>query len=205
VPKGEKVDEDCEPVNDTPLPYFEFAAMHEVGHLVDEKEGVMTTKGHGAHAGWETHNSDQVALKAAAHFQFDTLAAKDYVKAILRDKNSTPPSANPPPKDPSKSAEWEETRKKVLDWCKSIRASMSPWNDAALSKHVALGDRVYQEAYDDGRWVSYLAEARSKGISGYQFRSPVEWFAELYAAYFSKKLKPNHPYASWIKPLKKIA
>lgn len=45
---------------------------------------------------------------------------------------------------------------------------------------------------------------QAKGITSYQFRAPGEWFAELYAAYFSGKHKKDHPYASWLKPLKKI-
>ena len=44
--------------------------------------------------------------------------------------------------------------------------------------------------------------SRKRGISAYQFRSPSEWFAELYAAYFSGKLKEVNPAVSWLKDLK---
>ena len=50
----------------------------------------------------------------------------------------------------------------------------------------AIAGRVYHEAYE-GSWVGYNYAARSKGITGYQFRAPAEWFAELYAAYYSGK------------------
>ena len=65
----------------------------------------------------------------------------------------------------------------------------------------AIGGRVYHEAYPSGdnQWVSYNLDARKKGITGYQFRAPGEWFAELYAAYYSGKLKDSHPYIDWLK------
>ena len=64
-----------------------------------------------------------------------------------------------------------------------------------------MGDgRVYQKAYDS-EWNSYEYAARTKGIHGYQFRAQYEWFAELYAAYYSKKLKPAHPAVKWLKEL----
>ena len=72
------------------------------------------------------------------------------------------------------------------------------WYDVATSDNVyrrqgdcdfiKIGDRIYQEAYPR-TWVSYLADARKQGLTGYQFRAPPEWFAELYAGYRSKKLK----------------
>ena len=47
----------------------------------------------------------------------------------------------------------------------------------------------------------YRADARQKGLTGYQFRAPAEWFAELYAGYRSGKLKPDHPSVDWLKKL----
>jgi hypothetical protein len=46
--------------------------------------------------------------------------------------------------------------------------------------------------------VSYLASARKGGITGYQFRAPAEWFAELYASFHMDKLKPTHPARNWL-------
>ena len=49
--------------------------------------------------------------------------------------------------------------------------------------------------------MSYDLGERGKGITGYQFRAPGEWFAEIYAAYHSGKLKDGHPAAGWLKDL----
>ena len=53
--------------------------------------------------------------------------------------------------------------------------------------------------------MSYLYAARAQGITGYQFRAPGEWFAELYAAYFAKRLKKSHPAVAWLKTFKTYA
>ena len=83
-------------------------------------------------------------------------------------------------------------RPTVQSWIDAVRVSADLWWNGAESKNRAIGGVVYQEAYE-GEWVSYNLAARSQGIQGYQFRSPAEWFAELYAAYYSDKLKPSHP------------
>ena len=74
------------------------------------------------------------------------------------------------------------------------------WYQASACKQLMIDGRVYQEGYLDGnRWYSYRYAARGQGISGYQFRAPGEWFAELYAAYYSKRLQPSHPSVPWLK------
>ena len=72
--------------------------------------------------------------------------------------------------------------------------------DQAASEAIVIGTRIYHVAYPS-RWVSYLASARKRGITGYRFRAPGEWFSELYAAYKLGKLKPEHPSVSWLKKL----
>jgi hypothetical protein len=39
-------------------------------------------------------------------------------------------------------------------------------------------------------------------MTGYQFRAPGEWFAELYAAYRMDKLQSSHPAVGWLSKLK---
>ena len=74
-----------------------------------------------------------------------------------------------------------------------MRVGKGIWWDGTSCNTLAIGSRVYQEAYD-GWWNSYDLAARKQGIHGYQFRARGEWFAELYAAYYSDKLKPSHPF-----------
>jgi hypothetical protein len=199
VPEGEEVDENCKTPDSTPVPYFDFAAIHEVGHAVDDAKSMMSgSLNLKAIAGWEAHTVDQIADVAATRFGFD----KPYILATLSTKDSTPPTALPAkPSTVATDQEWEKKAKEAVAWCQAIREENGLWWKAGLSKQLAIGGKVYQEAYKN-QWVSYNYAARSQGITGYQFRAPAEWFAELYAAYFSKKLNKNHPAVSWLKNLK---
>ena len=199
VPKGEKVAESCKPVDDKALPYFDFALLHEAGHAEDDAANFMEKHlGNDTYGGWLIHNApDDVATAAANHFQYD----RAYILATLKAKGSVPPKAAPKPVKGVEQAEWDQRREKALAWCQSVRVEIGLWWKAGLSKQVALGGCVYQEAYDN-YWVSYAWSARSQGLTGYQFRSHMEWFAELYAGFFSKKLKPNHPAAFWLQQFK---
>ena len=75
------------------------------------------------------------------------------------------------------------------------------WGEAARNQIAAKTWILTLMGVEAVRQLHYLASERSKGITGYQFRSPVEWFSEIYAAYFSDKLKPAHPAVSWLKTL----
>jgi len=88
----------------------------------------------------------------------------------------------------------------VEGWISRAIVGNKPWDAMSKATGLAIGGRVYHESYDD-QWYSYLLAARSKGISGYQFRAPGEWFSELYAAYHSGKLKDTHPSAGWLSAL----
>ena len=88
---------------------------------------------------------------------------------------------------------------KVEGWLKRSTTGQI-WYDNAASMAHRIDDRIYQRPYPD-EWVSYKAEARQRGLTGFQFKAPGEWFAELYAGYRSGKLKPNHPAMDWLKDL----
>ena len=197
VPAGEKVDKNCEPVNTgQKVGYFDFATLHEVGHAVDDKKNIMGG-GRNADAGWEAPSTSAIAAVAAARFKYDA----GYIESMLKSKTSAAPARKPAPPSGVAAPAWDLARRQAEDWVKSIRVDAGLWWHAADSKRLAIHGRVYQESYA-GQWVSYRLSARAQGVTGYQFRSPAEWFAELYAAYFMKKMNPKHPAAAWLDKLK---
>jgi len=203
VPEGEEVVESCKPQDTRPAPYFDFALLHESGHAEDDAQKFMDKrlgKDNVEFGGWVVHKQSPAAAAkaAAAHFRY----SEAYVLATLSAAKSVPPAKKPPPPPGRTADEWEAARKAALEWCRLVRVDQELWNKAGLSKRLAIDGRVYQEAYDNW-WVSYAYAARAKGITGYQFRSEAEWFAELYAAFFSEKLKPEHPSAAWLGKFKK--
>jgi hypothetical protein len=147
-----------------------------------------------AFGGWATESPKSISRVAAAHFGYD----QDYLCDTLEDKGNQPPRRKPKARSGVGEDEWERRRVAALNWCRMIRAKTSPWSSGAIVKQIAIGTRVYQEAYNDGRWVSYELAARSQGITAYQFRAPAEWFAELYASHFANKLKREHPAMKWL-------
>ena len=196
------VDENCQQANDDEMPYFDWATLHEVGHAVDDKAGFMRRKASGAEfGGWTDYAGDvtPVAKAAAKKFNFD---AEDYIARYLTDESPNPIPALPGGTDPRDQNAWDQDRAKVEAWCNAIRVSQNLWWNGAQSKLRAIDGKVYQECYA-GRWVSYNLDARKQGIHGYQFRAPGEWFAEIYAAYYCEKLKPEHPACSWLAKLER--
>jgi hypothetical protein len=197
VPAGEAVDPECAPLTpgDT-APWFDFTVLHEVGHAVDDAQGIMSGE-RAKDAGWDTHGTGAIAKRIAAAVGYDA----GYIEDMLDDKASTPPKHKPRLPDGKKQADWDAARDKAEAWVKAIRVDKELWDNAASAKDHQIDGRVYHEAYE-GTWVSYKYAARSKGITGYQFRAPMEWFAELYAAFHCNKLNPSHPATTWLRKLK---
>jgi len=183
------VDENCKPANNDPVNYFDWATLHEVAHAVDAKYGFMSTArmGQPAYGKWTEHKNDVGPIAAAAVGKFggglsapDQKKLTDYATKLAK----AAPGKGADPKTPEQTA--------VKNWIDGIRVTQGLWWDGPGTKSLAMGTRVYQEAYENW-WISYDLDARKQGIHGYQFRAPGEWFAELYAAYYSDKLKPSHP------------
>jgi hypothetical protein len=189
------VSEDFQPVGAKTQSYFNWTTLHEIGHAVDDKEKFMERKGFQPEMGGWTQFGSNVSMIAQAlqnddRFKADGTAFNlDYITEKLKGNTPSAPDANGV--DPGK---WEAARKAIDEWVAAVGVDSKLWKDGAACKTRAIGGRVYHEAYKKD-WVSYDLAARTRGISGYQFRAPGEWFAELYAAYYSGKLKPQHPFA----------
>jgi hypothetical protein len=197
-------DPDCKPVKpEKPVDYFDFATLHEVGHSVDDAKNFMGSKGKGTeYGGWIEYggNVEPVAAAVAAWCGYDKTPEQ---KRWVHDR-----IVGNEPEDLLHEGDTKEAadkaRAKFDDWYgKATSATIGAggiWWDHAASMSIAINGRIYQEAYKRS-WVSYLAAARTKGLTGYQFRAPGEWFAELYAAFRSDKLGPKHPARSWLSKL----
>jgi len=191
-------DPNCVPQNtDVETSYFDWATLHEVGHSVDDKYGFMEKYKKGPDYGsWQIHKgaAKEIAALAAQKFKCDAKYIERMLKGDAIDDKDVPAALKGSPAAQAR-------RDQVDQWCYDVIGDA--WWDGAKSKRiaVAMGDgRVYQRAYD-WEWNSYEYAARSKGIHGYQFRAQYEWFAELYAAYYSGKLKPAHPAVKWLREL----
>jgi hypothetical protein len=200
------VEEDCKPEDDKPLDYFDFATLHEVGHALDDAMNFMNSRGAGAAYGeWKTHGGDvePIAAQVAAWASYDKTAAQtQYIADLILGKKPTAPE----PENAADKPAWDAGLAKVTDWFgKATSATVGAggiwWDQSACTVITMKDGRIYHEAYPK-TWVSYKAAARKQAITGYQFRAPGEWFAELYAAYRSDKLKKSHPARDWLKTLK---
>ena len=188
------VDENCKPVDDTPAQSFNWTTLHEIGHAVDDKYGVMKRNGSSKkYGGWKEYGGDvsEIADKAAKHFKYD----KSYIASYLSKPGGN--YAKPDPSGGAEADEWDQRRLEAEAWCDSIRSGKTIWYSATETSRLQIGGRVYQEAYS-GKWVSYEFAARSQGVRGYQFRAPGEWFADIYAAFHSGKMNPKHPAREWL-------
>ncbi len=186
-----------------PPKLFDWITLHELGHAIDDKKRWMQSKdGDPAFGGWTLHGTNVApvaeAIVTATNFEATgRTSVEKYLTAYLLGGGTAVAPVSP---DPLKTAEWNGRLKDAREWCDAIRIDKSLWNSGGESAKRAMKGRVYQEAYP-GMWVSYDLGARSKGITGYQFRAPGEWLAELYAAFHTNKLKQSHPAAAWLATL----
>jgi hypothetical protein len=194
------VDETCQPVDPSKeVEYLGFAAAHEVGHGMDDSSGFMAQYGSQAkYGGWITYGSSVQpiadAIGADSRFKafYQTPEQRRYVLGKLQNVAVVPPTVADPSPEKAALDEFEK-------WFKLATAA-NVFRRQDDCNTIKIGDRIYHEAY--GRmWVSYLVAARKQALTGYQFRAPGEWFAELYAGFRSKQLKDNHPAMAWLKKL----
>ena len=189
-----EVDDNCKPADGDPPSTFNWTTLHEIGHAVDDSLGFMRKSGSGAaYGGWKEYGADtsEIAKAAAGKFDYD----EHYIESYLSKGKASPP--DPVNVEPGV---WDQRRIEAETWCDSIRNGRDIYYSASQSANLRIGDRVYHESYKN-EWVSYLFASRSQGVMGYQFRSPAEWFAEIYAAYYTGKMNKSHPARRWLDKL----
>lgn len=193
------VEPDCQPKDTTEVEYLGFAAAHEVGHAIDDATGFMQRNGHLAEYGeWTTYGGDLTPIADAvggdARFQafYQTPEQKQYVLDKLMNKPATAPAVTP--------GSPEALAKQAFDNWHRIATSADVYRRQSDCDAIKIGNYIYHEAYAR-QWVRYRADARKRALTGYQFRAPGEWFAELYAGFRSGKLKDTHPAMTWLKKL----
>ena len=178
--------------------FFDWNTLHEVGHAVDDKKSFMKKNiGNADYAGWEWHGADVTVVAKAAEGKFSGITP-DMIAKYLSEGT-----------EPGLITRMTQDWTKCKAWCDGIRHGKIPWKAGSqCGKTVENGGfqidgRIYHEAYQND-WYSYLAANRAKGVTGYQFRAPGEWFCELYAAFGTGKMNDNHPAQPWLKKIFKV-
>lgn len=186
-----------------PMTAFSINTLHEIGHSVDDKYGIMAKHGNSTGcAGWkaETLNSVIAAfLKDLKASGGSTLTTADNVLRGLLNTALTKGAVTDPTTKITSVADMEDSAKPGTmgdpEWqivkaqlkrAVTIRSANWPWGSG---KAVVLEGRAYHESYS-GKWVSYDPTKRAgTEVRDYQFRAPGEWFAELYAYTWYNKVK----------------
>lgn len=194
------IDADCQPKDTAAVEYLGFAAAHEVAHSIDDATGFMARNGSlEKYGGWTTFGAsvqpiaDAIGADPRYASCYKTPEQKQYVLDKLLNKPVVVPVAVP--------GSAEDLARIAFDTWHSIATSGNVYRRQGDCDAIELADKhIYHEAYAR-QWVRYVAAARKQALTGYQFRAPGEWFAELYAGYRSGKLKDTHPAMDWLKKL----
>jgi hypothetical protein len=168
---------------------FNVTTLHEIGHAVDQKNSIMTSPAQSGagYGGWVNEGLDKVVTALLVELKkagpFSPKATDDLLKTALQTALSAGTTVQPATIE---NDDWGKISPWLTSHCLPIRDAGSPY---ASNSPVAAGDRVYTES--QGTWYSYaLASRASTRVNNYQWRSPAEWFAEIYAITWLKKSKP---------------
>lgn len=173
-----------------PANSFNVTTLHEVGHAVDDKHKIMDANGSKAGCGgWNKESLGSTVAAFLPELKKAVTVAPGISDQVLSDAIETALKAGTTAQPTGVGLDdWKPILKYLVDNCLKIRSAAKPW---FASSQIALGDRVYQEAYSNN-WWSYSNAARSTTkVNNYQWRSPAEWFAEVYAiSWLAKKKAP---------------
>jgi len=169
---------------------FNVTTLHEIGHAVDAKNQIMnpTAQKGGGYGGWDIEGLDKVVAAELAELKksaiFGPKITDDLLKAAIQTALASGKTVQPKTIEDN---DWKKILPFLNSHCVAIRDGNSPpYNN---NSPIAIGDRVYTES--QGTWYSYALSARTgTRVNNYQWRSPAEWFAEVYAITWLKKAKP---------------
>jgi hypothetical protein len=173
-----------------PANSFDVTTLHEIGHSVDEKNTIMNNNQSKAGCGgWKSEKVATVAAAFLGELKKSVKLKDKLADAVLIDvlTNALDGGTTDQPDTIKNFDDWKKILDFLVDKCLKIRTDADPW---FAPKQIVVGDRVYQESYD-GEWWSYDFKARAATkVNNYQWRSPAEWFAEVYAISWLSKKKP---------------
>ena len=170
---------------------FDFNMLHELAHAIDDARNYMVQKGKEPAMGGWIEIGGQVEPIVEAVIKETGFGTTPEERKYVTDRILRNPAAP--------LATFSGDKTKFENFCNAAQTD-NVWDSQGLTDQATLGKRVYHEGYPS-TWFSYLADARKRGITSYQFRAPGEWFSELYAAWKIGKLKPGHPAEVWLKKL----
>jgi hypothetical protein len=191
--------------------FFDQALRHEVGHAVDDRDGIMKSAMKDRICGawkvyfnpatvakiWLDESSGPVGLLTGAEFD----AALNVIVQCMKDEApldySTGIAALPFWSDKGIDGQIEAMKDPV--YYQLLHALSEPWQgEDQEGPHV--NGRIYQHS-QGGKWTSYLIKALDDRVSRYQWRAPGEWFAEVYATYYDPRSprgsRLNSPLRKW--------
>ncbi len=168
----------------TKVDTFTVATLHEVGHSVDDKAGIMAQPTWSAanYGGWDGKTDDQVADDFWGVLENDIGAThKNDILPELRNAIDNKTYGKPVTVSDQ---DWA-IAEKTLAMLKTVAADPTPWKTV----RAVIGDRVYHR---HASWITYSQAARnSQFVRDYQWNAPGEWFAELYAISWLTRKKPS--------------
>ena len=173
-----------------PANSFNVTALHEIGHALDAHKNIMvnnkTKDGAGGWTNWIRTDAvvpiyaNALKQEASPSSNVTETAMLDLVRTAIVSGTVTQPN------DMS-NEDWQKINAFLVTKCLPARDAAQPYFS---NNPAAIGDMVYVEGAP-GWWCGYKSAARgSTYVNNYQWRSPPEWFAEVYAITWLAKKKP---------------
>ena len=172
---------------------FNVTMLHEIGHSVDQKYQVMSgLMQNDAYGGWIGHEARAVAARFVTAAK--TTCGRGTERGTARRCDARRWKVrwqawcqNPEEQPVDQQGQWTAL-KAHADIAINCREEKKPWFKQNHA-NVKVGDRVYFEN-EKGNWNSFtFSTVAALKVNDYQWRSPAEFFAEIYAISWMQKRK----------------